>query len=86
MIGLYSPIKFVKGVGDKMADLLASELEIKTVLDLIYYFPFRYIDRSKFYKISELSDDLPYIQFKAKILNYRTDGQGYKQRLVATVG
>ncbi len=86
MIGLYSPIKFVKGVGDKMADLLASELEIKTVIDLIYYFPFRYIDRSKFYKISELSDDLPYIQFKAKILNYRTDGQGYKQRLVATVG
>jgi ATP-dependent DNA helicase RecG len=45
-------IKFLPGVGPKKAELLDKELKIKTFRDLIYYFPFKYIDRTKFYKIS----------------------------------
>lgn len=78
-------ITYLKGVGPQKADLLASELGIKTYYDLIYYFPYRYLDRSKFYKINEISGDLSYIQIKAKIIRTETIGDKRKQRLVVTV-
>jgi len=83
MMKLGTQIQFLKGVGEKKAEALSKELEISTVEDLVYYFPYRYIDRSKFYKINEITGDLPYIQFYAKILSFSKQGQGAKQRLTA---
>ncbi len=76
-------ITYVKGVGPKRADLLRKELEIFTVKDLLYYFPYKYIDRSKFYKISELTTSLAYVQLRGKILSVTEQGEGRKRRLVA---
>lgn len=78
-------ITYLKGVGPQKADLLASELGIKTYADLIYYFPYRYLDRSKFYKINELNGNLSYIQIKAKPIHAETIGDKRKQRYVVTV-
>ena len=74
-------IKFLPGVGPKRAAVLNKELNIKTFGDLIYYFPFKYIDRTKFYKISEIHAQMPYIQLKGKIQSIESVGTGNKERL-----
>jgi ATP-dependent DNA helicase RecG len=76
-------IKFLPGVGPKRAEILFKELKIKTFSDLIYYFPYKYIDRTKFYKISEIHAQMPYIQIKGYIRTIETIGAGAKQRLSA---
>ncbi|NQU84410.1 MAG: DEAD/DEAH box helicase, partial [Mariniphaga sp.] len=76
-------IKFLSGVGPKRAELLGKELGIKTFSDLIYYYPYKYIDRTKFYKIKEVHSQMPFIQVKGKIVSLETVGVGNKQRLVA---
>jgi len=80
---LEQDIKFLPGVGPKRAELLAKELNIKTFGDLVYYFPYKYIDRTKFYKISEIHAQMPHIQVKGKIRSMDTVGTGHKQRLTA---
>ena len=76
-------IKFLTGVGPKRAELLSKELSINTFRDLLYYFPFKYIDRTKFYKIADLDPELPYIQIKGFIRGYYTEGHGAGKRLAA---
>ena len=76
-------IKFLPGVGPKRAELLTKELKIKTFGDLLYYFPYKYIDRTKFYSISEVHAQMPHIQVKGKIRTMETVGTGNKQRLTA---
>ncbi|MDP4223481.1 MAG: ATP-dependent DNA helicase RecG, partial [Bacteroidota bacterium] len=71
------------GVGPKRADLLNKELNICTFRDLLYYFPFKYIDRTRFYKIAELDPELPTVQIKGYIRGYYTEGHGQGKRLVA---
>ncbi|MDY0349556.1 MAG: ATP-dependent DNA helicase RecG [Tenuifilaceae bacterium] len=80
---LSTDIMYLAGVGPKRAELLKTELGIYTLGDLLYYFPFRYVDKSKFYKISEISDDLPYIQVVGKIVRFQEVGVGRKKRLTA---
>ncbi len=80
---LAKEIKYLTGVGPKRADLLLKELNISTFEDLLYYFPYKYIDRSKIYKISELNANLSYVQIKGKITHFELVGQKYKKRLVA---
>lgn len=80
---LQQEIKFLSGVGPKKAELLHKEIGIYTFEDLLYYFPYKYIDRSKFYKINELNPNLPYIQLKGKIISFDTIGAGNKKRLIA---
>ena len=81
---LDTELKFLSGVGPKRQDLLQKELGLTTYLDLLYYFPFKYIDRSKFYSINELRADLPYIQLKGKIIRYEKIPTGRNsKRLVA---
>lgn len=80
---LETDIKFLTGVGPKRAELLKNELNISTYRDLLYYFPFRYIDRTKFYKTAELDPDLPYVQVKGVITGYITEGHGQNRRLIA---
>jgi ATP-dependent DNA helicase RecG len=76
-------ITYLTGVGPKRAELFNKELNINTFRDLLYYFPFKYIDRTKFYKISELDPDLPSVQIKGFIKGYSTEGHGSGKRLVA---
>ncbi len=80
---LEQDIKYLKGVGPKRAELLNKELNIFTFGDLLYYFPYKYIDRSKFYKINEIDTTLTFIQLKGKIVTFRTEGPPGKKRLVA---
>ncbi len=80
---LNTSVEFIKGVGPQKAKLLNSELAIFTYQDLLEYYPFRYEDRTQFYKITELSSDLPNVQFIATLVNMQTVGFGRKVRLVA---
>ena len=80
---LQQDIQFLPGVGPKRAELLREELNINTFEDLLTHYPFRYVDRSRFYKISEISTEMPYIQILGKIAGYASAGKGRGKRLVA---
>ncbi|RKD90154.1 ATP-dependent DNA helicase RecG [Mangrovibacterium diazotrophicum] len=77
-------IKFLAGVGPQRAELLKKELNIASFRDLLYYFPYKYIDRTKFYKIAELDANQAYIQVKGTLGNFELIGEGRKQRLLAS--
>ena len=79
---LSKEIKFLSGVGPKKADLLEKGANIRTFEDLLFYFPYKYIDRTQFYKISEISGDLPYIQVRGKFKGFRTEGLGKVSRYI----
>ncbi len=83
---LDTKITYLQGVGPKRAELLNKELNIYTFHDLLYYFPYKYIDRTKFYKISELDPDLPYVQIRGFIKGFYAEGKGRGKRLVADFG
>ena len=82
---LDTDIKFLKGVGPKRAELLQTELNIYTFKDILYNFPYKYIDKTKFYKINELKPDMAYIQVIGKITDFETVGHKRRQRLVASL-
>ena len=83
---LESDIKFLPGVGPKKGELLSKELNISTFKDLLYFFPFRYIDRSRIYSISELAPTMAYIQVRGKITSVTLAGNTpSNKRLVATL-
>lgn len=77
-------IKFLPGVGERKAAVLLEELEIQSYEDMLYHVPYKYIDRSKIYKIAELNGQLPYIQIKAKIRELKSVGTGKALRMTAT--
>lgn len=82
MTFLETDIKFLKGVGEARAKTLKTELEITTFRDLLFYFPFRHIDRSRFYSIGELEgNELPALQIKGQFLSFNIEGEGVRQRL-----
>jgi len=76
-------IQFIPGIGPKRAELLRLELKIQTVEDLLYYFPYKYIDRSRFYTIAEIESDAGFVQLKGKIIRFDQQGSGRQQRLTA---
>ena len=76
-------IKFLPGVGPKRAGILRKELKIASFRDLIYYYPYKYIDRTKFYKTTEIHADMPYIQVKGVLRSLETVGVRPKERLTA---
>lgn len=78
-------IEFVKGVGEKRAGILNKELGISTLGDLLTYYPYRYVDKSRFTKISEIHSADVYIQFIAKVVGKELAGKGKSQRLVVRV-
>lgn len=82
---LDTEITFLKGVGPERARTLTNELNIRTFLDLLTHFPFRYIDRTKFYSIKEVNGEMPFVQFKAKIISAEIVGAKKGKRLVALV-
>jgi len=80
---LSNGIQYLPGVGPRRAELLNKELNIKTFGDLLYHFPYKYIDRTKFYKINEIRSNIPYIQVRGQIISLHTIGARHKKRLVA---
>ncbi|MDE7115492.1 MAG: ATP-dependent DNA helicase RecG [Muribaculaceae bacterium] len=78
---LDTDIKYLKGVGDKRARLLDTELEIRTFGDLLYTFPYRYVDTSRFYKISEFTGEMPSVQVLGRFVGFTVEGEGLRQRL-----
>ena len=76
-------IKYLSGVGPRRAALFNQELDVYSLYGLLFYFPYKHIDRSKIYTIRELHGSMPYIQLKGRILSMSAIGEGYKKRLVA---
>ena len=86
MDNLKSDIKYVAGVGEARARLLDKELGIRTVGDLLDHFPFRYIDRTRVYRIAEITDDAPtLVQLRARVTGTAYAGTGRKRRFTAFV-
>lgn len=78
-----TPIEYLKGVGPKRAELLKKEIDIHTFQDLLYYFPFRYVDRSVFHQIADIPEMNAPVQLKGRITGMREEGVGRRKRLVA---
>ena len=81
---LSSPIYTISGIGYKRGEVLTAEAQIVTIEDLLNYFPYRHVDRSKFYHISECTEKMPYIQIIGEILQFEYVGEGRASRLTAT--
>ena len=77
-------ISYCKNVGAKRADILRSELKVQTAMDLVRQYPYKYIDRSRFYRIAELDDEDTYVQIIGEVTEWHTVGIGKAQRLSAT--
>jgi len=80
---LETSIEFLKGVGPKRAELLQEELAIQNFQDLLFHFPFRYEDRTKFVKIKDIRPDMSYVQLVGEIVHLEEMGSKYKKRLIA---
>jgi len=83
---LSQDIKYLQGVGPNRAKLLADELGITTVGDLLSYYPYKYIDRSHIYKICEIDGNMPYVQLCGQIMSMEEVGTGKGKRIVAHFG
>ena len=79
---LESPIEYLKGVGSLRADALKKELNIHTFKDLLYFYPFRYVDRTRIYKIKEVNAEMPFIQICGKITHVEITGPKRQQRMM----
>ena len=79
---LITPIVYLKGVGPQRGDILLKELGIRTYGDLLEHYPFRYIDRTRFYKIRELHPDLPSAQIIGRVVSKAVVGEKRSRRLV----
>ena len=75
---------YCKNVGAKRADILRKELGVETAMDLLQCYPYKYTDRSRFYRIADIEDEQTSVQIKGEILDWHTIGVGKAQRLSAT--
>lgn len=81
---LSQDIMYLAGVGPKRKDILNQQLNVKTWGDMLEYYPYKYVDRSKIYRINELTGDMPYVQIRGKILSFEEFSMGArKKRIVA---
>ena len=78
---LSTPIEYLKGVGPQRGELLKKELGIYTYADLLQQYPFRYIDRTRFYKVNQLNAELPHVKVFAPVLSKQVIGQKRNQLL-----
>ncbi len=80
----YQDITYCKGVGAKRADILRKELGVRSVADMLRQYPYKYIDRSRFYYIHEIDNEETYVQIIGTVIEWHTLGTGSAQRLSAT--
>ena len=79
---LDTELTYLPGIGPKRAELLQKELGLKTWGDLLYYFPYKHIDRSRLYHTSELTSDMPFVQIRGQFISFEQVGEGRKKRLI----
>ncbi len=77
-----TPLTYLPGIGPQRAKLLESELGLVSWYDLLYYFPYKHIDRSRLYQINELAPDMPFVQLKGVFLSFEENGIGRKKHLI----
>lgn len=82
---LHTSLAYLKGMGEKKATLLAKEFQLFSFYDLLYFFPFRYVDKTKYYKIQEIHEQMPYVQLIARVVEKQLLGEGRKKRMVLEV-
>ncbi len=75
-------IQFLPSVGPKTKEILSKELGIRSYGDLLEYYPYKYVDRSKIFHISELTSDMPFVQLKGKILSYEEVDIGKRNKML----
>lgn len=75
-------IQFLPGIGTKTKEILSKELGIRSYGDLLEYYPYKYVDRSKIFHISELTSDMPFVQLKGKILSYEEVDIGKRNKML----
>lgn len=75
-------IQFLPSVGTKTKEILSKELGIRSYGDLLEYYPYKYVDRSKIFHISELTSDMPFVQLKGKILSYEEVDIGKRNKML----
>lgn len=80
---LSQDVKYLKGIGPMKAKVLASDMSIHTVGDLLETYPYRYIDRSRTYAIGELRDGMSFVQVRGRIMSFTSEGSGRKRHLKA---
>ena len=78
-----SDVMYLQGVGPRKAEILKKEANIVSCEDLLYYFPYKHIDRSRIYKVREVNGTMPYIQLKGQILAFETVGEMKSKRRIA---
>ncbi|MBL7904740.1 MAG: ATP-dependent DNA helicase RecG [Bacteroidales bacterium] len=81
---LDTPVEYLKGVGPARAEILRKEVNISTFGDLLLYYPFRYVDRSRFFTIAEIDSDAAWIQLKGRVTGQQLFGKGHGARIVYT--
>lgn len=81
---LETDIKYLKGVGPMRAKVLGEDLGVFTLRDMLYKFPYKYIDRSVIHRVADIIDGMPYVLLKGQIVNKNIEGTGHRERLVAT--
>ena len=79
---LETELTYLPGIGPKRAETLQKELGLSTWGDLLYYFPYKHIDRSRLYRTSELTSDMPFVQVRGQFISFEQMGEGRKKRLV----
>ncbi len=82
---LQTPIEYLKGVGPKRGDLLRKDAGVSTYYDLLTYYPFRHVDRSRFTPIGEINSENVYLQIRGKVTDVQLIGQGRSSRLVVSI-
>src|SRR5690606_20433152 len=80
-----SALTYIKGVGPKKAELLEQELGLRTNIDILFHFPFRYIDKTKLLKIADITPDSEFVYFIGKIVSVAVKGSGGKSRYHAQI-
>lgn len=80
---LTQDIKYIKGIGPERAKILAAELKVLTPGDLLFVFPYKYIDRTVFYTINQLQENMSYVQLRGQILDFAEEGEGRRRRIKA---
>ena len=80
---LQTPIEYLKGIGPQRGESLRKELGIFTFQDLLTFYPYRYVDRTKFHKVNEITEDLAFVQLRGRIIRTETLGDKRTKRFVA---
>ena len=65
---LSQDVKYLKGIGPVKSDVLRTEMNISSLRDMLYFFPYKYVDRSRIYKIGEMAGEMPYVQLRGRFV------------------